>query len=74
MIQGLMRKQKKIGETFEENSSVKAEAVKAFCNKNGIKKMIVADDAGLMVDALRRKTTVYIQQGMAETMHHKRWF
>lgn len=40
------------GRTFEENSDIKAEAVKKFCDKNNIKKIIVADDAGLMVDAL----------------------
>lgn len=44
------------GETFEENSLIKAEAVKEFCKKNNIEGMIVADDAGLMVDALNRKT------------------
>lgn len=44
------------GETFEENSKIKAKAVKAFCNKNNIKGIVVADDAGLMVDALNRKT------------------
>ena len=46
----------KIGNTFEENSDIKAEAVKKFCDKKGICKPIVADDAGLMVDALNRKT------------------
>ncbi len=44
------------GETFEENSLIKAKAVKEFCNKKNIKNIIVADDAGLMVDALNRKT------------------
>lgn len=44
------------GETFEENSMIKAKAVKKFCNKNDIKGIVVADDAGLMVDALNRKT------------------
>lgn len=44
------------GETFEENSNIKAEAVKEFCKRNNIKGIIVADDAGLMVDALNRKT------------------
>ncbi len=46
----------KIGETFEENSNIKAEAVKRFCDKNNIQKIVVADDAGLLVDALNRKT------------------
>ena len=44
------------GETFEENSMIKANAVKEFCIKNDIKGIVVADDAGLMVDALNRKT------------------
>ena len=44
------------GETFEENSYIKAKAVKEYCNKKGINKIIVADDGGLMVDALGRKT------------------
>ncbi len=51
-----MKKQTKIGETFEENSLIKANAVKKFCDKKNIKKIIVADDGGLMVDALNRKT------------------
>ena len=44
------------GETLEENSLIKANAVKSFCMKNNINKVVVADDAGLMVDALNRKT------------------
>ena len=40
------------GITFEENSRIKAKAVKEFCNKNGINEIIIADDAGLCVDAL----------------------
>ncbi len=44
------------GQTFEENSNIKAETVKEFCNKNNIEGTIVADDAGLMVDSLNRKT------------------
>lgn len=47
------------GETFEENSLIKAEAVKRFCNKNNINKIIVADDAGLMVDALGGRPGVH---------------
>lgn len=44
------------GATFEENSEIKAKAVKEFCNKNNINEIIVADDAGLEVDVLNRKT------------------
>ncbi len=44
------------GETLEENSYIKAKAVKDFCIRKNINKIVVADDAGLMVDALGRKT------------------
>lgn len=47
------------GETFEENSKIKAKAVKEYCIKNNINKIIVADDAGLMVDALGGRPGVY---------------
>ena len=40
------------GNTFEQNSRIKAEAIKRYCDKKGIKEMIIADDAGLLVDAL----------------------
>jgi len=40
------------GETFEENSMIKAKAIKEFCNKNNINEIIITDDAGLCVDAL----------------------
>ncbi len=60
------------GETFEENSYIKAKAVKEFCIRNNINKIVVADDAGIMVDALNRKTSVYIQQDTEETILHKR--
>ena len=48
------------GETFEENSSIKAEAVKKFCEKNNIDyEMIVADDGGMCIDYLGGKPGVY---------------
>jgi XTP/dITP diphosphohydrolase len=40
------------GDTFEANSLIKANAIKAFCDKKNINEIIVADDAGLCVDAL----------------------
>ena len=40
------------GATLEENSMIKAKAVKKYCDENGINKIIIADDTGLMVDAL----------------------
>ena len=40
------------GKTFEENSMIKAKAVKKFCDKNNINEIIITDDAGLCVDEL----------------------
>lgn len=40
------------GKTFEENSAIKAKAIKEFCDKKGINEIIVTDDAGLCVDSL----------------------
>lgn len=40
------------GETFEENSMIKAKAIKEFCKQNNINEIIITDDAGLCVDAL----------------------
>ncbi len=48
------------GETFEENSEIKATAVKEFCNKNNIEyDIITTDDAGLCVDCLGGEPGVY---------------
>lgn len=47
------------GETIEENSLIKAKAIKEFCNKNNINEIIVTDDAGLFVDALDGKPGVH---------------
>ncbi len=47
------------GQTFEENSLIKAKAIKEFCNRNGINEIIITDDAGLCVDALGGKPGVY---------------
>lgn len=47
------------GDTFEENSYIKAKAVKDFCDRNSIEKIVVADDAGLMVDALGGRPGVH---------------
>lgn len=40
------------GKTIEENSMIKAKAVKQYCDENNINEIIVTDDTGLMVDAL----------------------
>lgn len=47
------------GETLEENSLIKAKEVKKFCDENNIKKIVVADDTGLMVDVLGGRPGVY---------------
>lgn len=47
------------GTTFEENSYIKARAIKEFCDKKGIKEIIITDDAGLCVDALNGEPGVY---------------
>ena len=48
------------GTTFEENSEIKAMAIKKFCEENGIvDKVIITDDAGLCVDVLNGEPGVY---------------
>ena len=47
------------GETFEENSLIKAKAIKDFCNRNNINETIITDDAGLCVDALNGRPGVH---------------
>ena len=48
------------GETFEENSEIKAKAVKEFCDKNNIEyDIITTDDAGLCVNCLNGEPGVY---------------
>lgn len=48
------------GSTFEENSRIKADDIKKFCNENNIKdKIIITDDAGLCIDKLNGEPGVY---------------
>ena len=47
------------GTTFEENSMIKANAIKKYCQKNGINEIIMTDDAGLCIDALNGEPGVY---------------
>ena len=48
------------GQTFEENSEIKAKAVKEFCDKNKIEyDIITTDDAGLCVDCLNGEPGVF---------------
>lgn len=48
------------GRTFEENSEIKAKAVKQYCDKNNIEyDIITTDDAGLCVDCLNGEPGIY---------------
>ncbi len=48
------------GKTFEENSEIKANAIYEFCKENNINgKIIIADDAGLCIDALNGEPGIY---------------
>ena len=48
------------GTTFEENSEIKANAIKKFCDDNNVKdKIIITDDSGLCVDCLNGEPGVY---------------
>ena len=48
------------GKTFEENSEIKARAVKEFCDNNNIEyDIITTDDAGLCVDCLNGEPGIY---------------
>ena len=48
------------GTTFEENSEIKAVAVKSYCDENHIEyDIITTDDAGLCVDSLNGEPGVY---------------
>lgn len=48
------------GTTFEENSEIKAKAIKEFCNNINLKDIIIlTDDAGLCVKALNGEPGVY---------------
>lgn len=48
------------GETFEENSKIKAVAVREFCKKNNLNDVIIiTDDTGMCVDQLDGRPGVY---------------
>ena len=47
------------GDTFEENSLIKAKAVSEWLHKNGKDAPVIADDGGLCVDALGGAPGVY---------------
>ena len=47
------------GTTFEENSSIKAKAIKKYCDHNNIEGIIITDDSGLCVESLNGRPGVY---------------
>ena len=47
------------GNTFEENSLIKANAVLDFCIEKAINYPIITDDAGLFVDSLNGEPGIY---------------
>ena len=60
------------GKTFEENSSIKAEAIKTYCEENNIKgKIILTDDAGLCIDKLNGEPGVYSARYAGENATQK---
>lgn len=64
---GFKEKVDETGMTFEENSKIKAEALKSFCDKNNIDyDFVMADDSGLCVDALDGKPGVFSDRWAGE--------
>ncbi len=48
------------GKTFEENSNIKATAIKEYCDENKIEdKIIITDDSGLCIDKLNGEPGIY---------------
>ena len=58
------------GKTFEENSMIKAKAIKEFCNKHEIKEIIVTDDTGLCVECLNGEPGIYSGRYASKDMLH----
>ncbi len=56
---GFDQEVEEIGETFEENAMIKAEAVQAYLRQKGLDYIVVAEDSGLCVDALDGAPGVY---------------
>lgn len=55
------------GKTFEENSNIKAEAIKKFCGKNNIDyEIIITDDAGICIDYLNGAPGVHSARFLGE--------
>lgn len=64
---GFNEKIEENGTTFEENSMIKAKAIKKFCNEKGINEIIITDDAGLCVDALNGRPGVHSARYVSES-------
>lgn len=58
------------GKTFEENSMIKAKAIKEFCEENKITDTIVTDDAGLCVECLNGEPGIYSGRYASYDMLH----
>lgn len=54
------------GATFLENSFIKARAIASECRRKGIEAFVLADDSGLVIDALGGEPGVYSARYMGE--------
>ncbi|MBP9997148.1 MAG: RdgB/HAM1 family non-canonical purine NTP pyrophosphatase [Lachnospiraceae bacterium] len=54
------------GSTFMENSFIKAEAIAKKCKESGYDDIVLADDSGLVVDALNGEPGIYSARYLGE--------
>ena len=54
------------GTTFMENSFIKARAISKICHEKGYEDIVLADDSGLVVDALNGEPGIYSARYMGE--------
>lgn len=54
------------GTTFMENSFIKARAIAAVCKERGYEDIVLADDSGLVVDALNGEPGIYSARYLGE--------
>lgn len=54
------------GTTFMENSFIKARAIAAVCRERGYEDIVLADDSGLVVDALGGEPGIYSARYLGE--------
>ena len=59
------------GSTFMENAFIKARAVAKLVKEKGIKAAVVADDSGLVVDALNGEPGIYSARYLGEDTPYK---